>query len=206
MNNARPSGPNPTADGLLGEIIRRSERRLRIDDLTRHPSSVGLPGEPSPDDAIPRGAGGDRGRPCLRQPLPHRSVDGEPFSDEDEQLIEAFGRAAGLVIDQENAAIEPARIDTLRRARAPGARPARYRHPTSLRCRTRAADLAARDRRRRRARSHQQRARRTRHDDSRDSHDDLRDRPRPPRRTRPSKSECTRCRARSSLASACAST
>ena len=27
--------------------------------------------------------------------------DGEPFSEEDEQLIEAFGRAAGLVIDQE---------------------------------------------------------------------------------------------------------
>jgi len=28
-------------------------------------------------------------------------MDGEPFSEEDQQLTEAFGRAAGLVIDQE---------------------------------------------------------------------------------------------------------
>lgn len=94
-------GAEPHGDGLLGEIIRHSET-LRLDDLTRHPSSVGFPANHPPMTRflgvpVATGDGHVFGNLYLTD-----RVDGQPFNDEDEQLIEAFGRAAGLVIDQEN--------------------------------------------------------------------------------------------------------
>jgi signal transduction histidine kinase len=93
-------GPEPHGRGLLGEII-RERTSLRLEDLTKHPTSVGFP-ENHPAMTrflgvpVATGDGHVFGNLYLTDRL-----DGEPFSDEDEQLIEAFGRAAGLVIDQE---------------------------------------------------------------------------------------------------------
>jgi signal transduction histidine kinase len=93
-------GPEPRGHGLLGEIIRQRST-LRIDELSEHPQSSGFPMNHPPMHrflGVPVCTGDDHifGNLYLTDPL-----DGEPFSEEDEQLTEAFGRAAGLVIDQE---------------------------------------------------------------------------------------------------------
>jgi signal transduction histidine kinase len=93
-------GPEPRGHGLLGEIIRQGAT-LRLDELADHPTSSGFPMNHPPMHrflGVPVCTGDDHifGNLYLTDPL-----DGEPFSEEDEQLTEAFGRAAGLVIDQE---------------------------------------------------------------------------------------------------------
>jgi signal transduction histidine kinase len=93
-------GPEPRGHGLLGEII-RERTVLRLDDLAEHPRSSGFPMNHPPMKRflgvpVSIGDGHIFGNLYLTDPL-----DGEPFSEEDEQLTEAFGRAAGLVIDQE---------------------------------------------------------------------------------------------------------
>lgn len=93
-------GPEPRGHGLLGEIIRQRST-LRIEELADHPRSSGFPMNHPPMQRflgvpVSTGDGHIFGNLYLTDPL-----DGEPFSEEDEQLTEAFGRAAGLVIDQE---------------------------------------------------------------------------------------------------------
>jgi signal transduction histidine kinase len=93
-------GDEPRGKGILGEIIHHPAP-LRIDDLGTHPKSFGFPPNHPPMErflGVPvcTGDGHIYGNLYLTEPL-----DGEPFSEEDEQLLEAFGRAAGLVIDQE---------------------------------------------------------------------------------------------------------
>jgi signal transduction histidine kinase len=93
-------GPLPHGHGLLGEIIRHAST-LRIDDLSTHVNSSGFPPNHPPMHRflgvpVTTGDGHIFGNLYLTDPL-----DGDPFSEEDEQLVEAFGRAAGLVIDQE---------------------------------------------------------------------------------------------------------
>jgi signal transduction histidine kinase len=93
-------GPEPKGHGLLGEIIRQRST-LRIDELADHPNSSGFPMNHPPMQRflgvpVSTGDGHIFGNLYLTDPL-----DSEPFSEEDEQLTEAFGRAAGLVIDQE---------------------------------------------------------------------------------------------------------
>ncbi len=93
-------GPEPRGNGVLGELIVHPVP-LRIDDVATHPMSYGFPanhpamrrflGVP-----VTTGDGHIFGNLYLTERL-----DGEPFSEEDEHLVEAFGRAAGLVIDQE---------------------------------------------------------------------------------------------------------
>jgi signal transduction histidine kinase len=92
-------GSEPRGEGLLGEII-RLRTTLRIDDLALHDRSSGLPPNHPPMQRflgvpVTTGDGHVFGNLYLTDPL-----DGEPFSEEDEQLIEALGRAAGLIIDQ----------------------------------------------------------------------------------------------------------
>jgi signal transduction histidine kinase len=92
-------GAEPRGHGLLGEII-RLRSTLRIDDLAVHATSSGLPPNHPPMKRflgvpVTTGDGHIFGNLYLTDPL-----DGEPFSEEDEQLIEALGRAAGLIIDQ----------------------------------------------------------------------------------------------------------
>jgi signal transduction histidine kinase len=93
-------GAEPRGKGILGEIIHHPAP-LRIDDIGTHPKSFGFPPNHPPMDrflGVPvcTGDGHIYGNLYLTEPL-----NGEPFSEEAEQLLEAFGRAAGLVIDQE---------------------------------------------------------------------------------------------------------
>jgi signal transduction histidine kinase len=93
-------GPEPRGHGLLGEII-RERSPMRIDELAAHPQSSGFPMNHPPMHRflgvpVAIGDGHVFGNLYLTDPM-----DGEPFSEEDQQLTEAFGRAAGLVIDQE---------------------------------------------------------------------------------------------------------
>jgi signal transduction histidine kinase len=93
-------GDEPVGHGLLGEIIRRAAP-LRIDDLSTHLNSSGFPPNHPPMHRflgvpVMTADGHIYGNLYLTEPL-----DGKPFSKEAEQLVEAFGRAAGLVIDQE---------------------------------------------------------------------------------------------------------
>jgi signal transduction histidine kinase len=93
-------GPEPRGHGLLGEII-RERKTMRYEELSDHPRSSGFPMNHPPMHRflgvpVAIADGHIFGNLYLTDPM-----DGEPFSEEDEQLIEAFGRAAGLVIDQE---------------------------------------------------------------------------------------------------------
>ena len=93
-------GPDPRGHGLLGEMIRQ-RTSLRIDELAEHPRSSGFPMNHPPmrrflGVPVAIGDGHIFGNLYLTDPL-----DGAPFSEEDQLLTEAFGRAAGLVIDQE---------------------------------------------------------------------------------------------------------
>jgi signal transduction histidine kinase len=92
-------GKLPSGRGLLGELIHHPES-LRVDDLSTHVKSVGFPPNHPPMQRflgvpVRTGDGHVYGNLYLADRL-----DGEAFSEEDEQLIESFGRAAGLVIDQ----------------------------------------------------------------------------------------------------------
>ena len=92
-------GIEPHGHGVLGETVRRREP-LVIDELDNYPSSVGVPANHPPMHRflgvpVTTGDGQIFGNLYLTDPL-----SGDPFSDEDAQLVAAFGRAAGLVIDQ----------------------------------------------------------------------------------------------------------
>jgi len=92
-------GQLPRGRGLLGELIRHPES-LRVDHIAEHARSVGFPAHHPPMErflGVPVKTG--NGQVYGNLYLTDRE-DGEPFSEEDEQLIESFGRAAGLVIDQ----------------------------------------------------------------------------------------------------------
>ena len=92
-------GHAPHGHGVLGETI-RTATSVRVDDLAHHEGSSGFPphhpvmaqflGVP-----ITTGDGRVYGNLYLTD-----RRDGQPFDDDDEALLEAFGRAAGLVIDQ----------------------------------------------------------------------------------------------------------
>ena len=92
-------GDSPHGGGVLGETIRRN-RPLLVDDVTHHPQFVGFP-EHHPvmhqflGVPVATGDGHVFGNLYLTEP-----ISGQPCSDEDSALTEAFGRAAGLVIDQ----------------------------------------------------------------------------------------------------------
>ncbi len=95
----RAIGAMPRGRGVLGETI-RAHAPLRIDDLVGHPGSIGMPANHPVMHrflGVPVVTGDDHvfGNLYLTDPL-----GGEPFSEEDALLVAAFGRAAGLVIDQ----------------------------------------------------------------------------------------------------------
>ncbi|MHB1087997.1 MAG: GAF domain-containing sensor histidine kinase [Acidimicrobiales bacterium] len=92
-------GESPRGHGVLGETIRAASP-LRIDELDGHPGASGFPANHPPMHAflgvpVHVASGHIYGNLYLTEPL-----DGEVFSQEDQDLVEAFGRAAGIVIDQ----------------------------------------------------------------------------------------------------------
>jgi signal transduction histidine kinase len=92
-------GELPHGRGLLGELIHHPQS-LRVDHISKHERSVGFPlNHPAMDRFLGVPVKTGNGHVYGNLYLTDRE-DGEPFSEEDEQLIESFGRAAGLVIDQ----------------------------------------------------------------------------------------------------------
>ena len=92
-------GVDPCGQGVLGETIRRRDP-LVIDDLMTHSMAGGFPANHPPMHRflgvhVATGDGHVYGNLYLTDPL-----SGDAFSAEDVSLVEAFGRAAGLVIDQ----------------------------------------------------------------------------------------------------------
>ena len=92
-------GSAPRGRGVLGETIHQAHA-LRVDELSTHERFQGFPAHhPTMRRflGVPVMTGDGRvfGNLYLADPL-----DDEPFDEQDEQLVEAFGRAAGLVIDQ----------------------------------------------------------------------------------------------------------
>lgn len=95
----RAIGALPCGEGVLGEVIHR-DAPLRVEDLTTYPGFRGYPAHHPPmfrflGAPVETSDGHVFGTLYLTDPL-----DDEPFDDEDEILVEAFGRAAGMVIDQ----------------------------------------------------------------------------------------------------------
>jgi signal transduction histidine kinase len=92
-------GELPRGRGLLGEVIRHPES-LRVEHIAEHGGSVGFPANhPAMDHFLGVPVKTGNGHIYGNLYLTDRE-DGEPFSEEDEQLVDSFGRAAGLVIDQ----------------------------------------------------------------------------------------------------------
>jgi signal transduction histidine kinase len=90
-------GHLPEGHGILGLLIREPQV-LRLDDLAAHPSSVGFPVHHPPMDTflgVPI-AVGDRIYGNLY--LTNRR-DGEPFTDDDAELVRLLAAAAAVVID-----------------------------------------------------------------------------------------------------------
>ncbi len=102
MTRRRPASATcRPARGVLGETIRAAQP-LRIDNLAQHEGAVGFPqNHPAMSrflgvPVITRN-GHIWGNLYVTEP-----TNGEPFSHDDELLLETFGRVAGAVIDQSN--------------------------------------------------------------------------------------------------------
>lgn len=90
-------GDLPHGDGILGVII-EDPSGLRLVDLAAHPRSVGFPPNHPPMTTFLGMPVRIRGTVFGNLYLTEKA-DGQPFSEEDEQLVEALARTAGLVID-----------------------------------------------------------------------------------------------------------
>ncbi len=90
-------GPLPSGRGVLGHLI-DEPKPIRLDNILQHPASVGFPPNHPPM------------RTFLGVPVRIRDevygnlyltekVNGQPFSEDDEVLVEALAAAAGIAID-----------------------------------------------------------------------------------------------------------
>ena len=90
-------GPPPEGRGVLG-LLMDDPKPIRLDDIRRHPASVGFPANHPPM------------RTFLGVPVRIRDevygnlyltekADGQPFGEDDEVLVEALAAAAGIAID-----------------------------------------------------------------------------------------------------------
>lgn len=90
-------GSLPEGRGVLGALI-EEPKLIRLDDISRHPASVGFPLHHPPM------------RTFLGVPVRIRDevfgnlyltekADGQPFSDDDEVLVQALAAAAGIAVD-----------------------------------------------------------------------------------------------------------
>jgi signal transduction histidine kinase len=96
---SRRIGDLPRGLGLLGEVLVHATSR-RSDDLANDPASVGFPlNHPVMHTFLGVPVRSGSGKVFGNLYVTDRR-DGEPFSDEDEALLEAFGRAASLIVDE----------------------------------------------------------------------------------------------------------
>jgi signal transduction histidine kinase len=90
-------GPPPEGHGLLGLIIEEG-RPLRVDDIAAHPSSSGFPANHPPMRSLLGVPITSHGRAIGNFYLTDR-LDGAPFSDADQRLVERFALHAAIAID-----------------------------------------------------------------------------------------------------------
>ncbi|TNC29776.1 GAF domain-containing protein [Amycolatopsis alkalitolerans] len=90
-------GDLPTGHGLLGLLIQQP-KPLRLDDLSRHASSAGFPPHHPPMRTF-------LGVPVLVRGTVFGNLyltekhDGQPFTDDDEVVLQALAAAAGIAVD-----------------------------------------------------------------------------------------------------------
>jgi GAF domain-containing protein len=90
-------GPVPVGHGLLGLLIMEG-RTIRAEDIAKHPASVGFPANHPPMTSflgVPVRVKGDVvGNLYLTD-----KAEGQPFTDDDERLVEMFAVHAGIAIE-----------------------------------------------------------------------------------------------------------
>ena len=92
-------GDLPRGHGLLGEVLHEVRNR-RSDNLATDPDSVGFPSNhPTMTTFLGVPVSSGTGKIFGNLYVTDR-LDGLPFSDDDEALLEAFGRAASLIVDE----------------------------------------------------------------------------------------------------------
>jgi len=94
-------GDLPTGHGILGHLIRHPEP-LRLDELDRHPESVGFPAHHPPMRTFLGVPVRIRGTVFGNLYLTEKRGGG-PFTDTDEELVVALAQAAGLVVENARA-------------------------------------------------------------------------------------------------------
>ncbi len=90
-------GPVPVGHGLLGYLIMEG-RTIRADDIAKHPASVGFPPNHPPMTTflgVPVKVKGESVGNLYLTDKAH----GEPFTENDEQLVELFAVHAGIAIE-----------------------------------------------------------------------------------------------------------
>jgi len=93
---AAAMGPLPTGRGLLGQLL-RDPRPLRLDDVSAHPSSIGLPPGHPPMRSFMGTPIRVHGEVFGNLYLAERR-DGRPFSQDDEAAVVALATVAGSAI------------------------------------------------------------------------------------------------------------
>ncbi len=94
-------GDLPRGRGILGLLI-REPHGIRMDELAAHPASVGFPANHPPMTTFLGVPVRIRGTVFGNLYLTEKAG-GEPFTEQDEQLVEALARAAGYVIENARA-------------------------------------------------------------------------------------------------------
>ena len=94
-------GDLPRGRGILGLLIREPQA-IRMDELAAHRASVGFPAHHPPMTTFLGVPVRIRGTVFGNLYLTEKAG-GEPFTDQDEQLVEALARAAGYVIENARA-------------------------------------------------------------------------------------------------------
>lgn len=90
-------GDLPEGHGVLGLVIGKPEP-VRLDDLTRHPASVGFPAHHPPMHTFLGVPVRIRGELFGNLYLTEKSG-GHPFTEDDEVLMQALAAAAGIAVD-----------------------------------------------------------------------------------------------------------
>lgn len=90
-------GPLPAGHGVLGVLI-DGPQPIRLDDIAQHPASVGFPPHHPPMRTFLGVPVRVRGEVFGNLYLTEKQ-NGQPFSDDDEVLVEALAAAAGIAID-----------------------------------------------------------------------------------------------------------
>jgi len=97
QSTADAIGPLPTGHGMLG-VLMNTPKALRVDDLSKHPASIGVPHHHPPMHTFLGVPIRIRNRVYGNLYLTEKA-DGAAFTEDDELLVLALAGAAGIAID-----------------------------------------------------------------------------------------------------------